>query len=217
MSFRIADRYRALREANGAALAGTTPEDIFRGMCIALRKLVSYDRAGLTVYDPDHDGLKIVALHGRYENSFFRIGDLLGRGDSQSGWTFQHQRTTIRRDLAKEYQFASEEHGLREGLRSSCSVPLVVHGNSVGAVTILSSRRNAYATRHGDIVQEVSNQITLAVNSLMLRCPLHTYTRLICPKCIGSGGGQMTTSKYREQLSQWGKKGGRGHKKPPIV
>jgi len=43
-------------------------------------------------------------------------------------------------------------------------------------------------------------------------CPKHSM-KLMCPKCIASSGGRKTTTKYRDQLSSWGKMGGRGRKK----
>ena len=43
-------------------------------------------------------------------------------------------------------------------------------------------------------------------------CPKHSM-KMMCPKCIASSGGRKTTTKYRDQLSSWGKMGGRGRRK----
>ena len=208
----IADRYRALLQANKTALTKSTAEELFAGMCAALEKLLPYDRAGLSVYDPDHDSLKMVALYGPHENSIFRLGHLLDRKTTQSGWVFQHQTHIIRRDLAKEIRFSADKFTLDEGNRSVCSVPLIVLGNSIGVVTITSARKNEFSIRHARLLQEISNQIALAVNSITPKCPHHPNTKLICPRCIGAVGGKTTVSKHREDLSTWGKKGGRGRK-----
>ena len=61
----ISDRYRALLQVNEIALTKSTTEELFQGMCTALKRLLPYDRAGLSLYDPDQDGLKIVVLYGR--------------------------------------------------------------------------------------------------------------------------------------------------------
>ena len=204
------ERYRTIIEVNRVAIVETAPEKVFLGMCAALKEVMPCDRAGLTVYDPDHDAMKIAALYGPYENSFFHVGDLLGRKDSQNGWTFEHQATTLRRDLAEEYQFSLEEHTVKEGLRSLCSVPLVVHGTSVAVVTIVSHQRNQYSHRHGQSLQDLANQIAFPVAMLAPHCLRHPQSKLMCPRCVGSGGGRTTTAKYKEQLSAWGQKGGRG-------
>ena len=109
---RIPDRYKALLKINEIALSEPTAEAVFRGMCEALQRLLPYDRAALTLYDPDHDSLRIQALHGRWEKSVFRVGFLLPRRSSRSGWTFEHRRPTIQRDLSREFQFLSEKQTL---------------------------------------------------------------------------------------------------------
>jgi hypothetical protein len=86
----------------------------------------------------------------------------------------------------------------------------VVHGKSVGVVTILSRQRNQYSDRHGQSLQDVANQIAFPVAMLTPHCLRHPQSKLMCPSCVGSGGGRTTTAKYKEQLSAWGQKGGRG-------
>ena len=36
---------------------------------------------------------------------------------------------------------------------------------------------------------------------------------LICPRCIAGDGGRSTAARHKEQLSEWGRQGGRGRKK----
>jgi formate hydrogenlyase transcriptional activator len=209
----ISDRYRALLQVNQVALTKSTVEELFAGMCEALGKLLSYDRAGLSLYDLEHDSLKIAALYGPHENSVFRLGYLLSRKTSQTGWVFDHQTHIIRRDLAKEVHFPADIFTIDEGYRSLCSVPLVIGKNTIGVVTILSARKNEYSSGHAQLLREISDQIALAINSISPRCLTHTNTKLVCPRCIGAAGGKTTVSKHRKDLSTWGKKGGRGHKK----
>jgi transcriptional regulator with GAF, ATPase, and Fis domain len=208
----IASRYETLLLVNEAARNESTSEAVFQGMCRVLKRVLSYDRAGLSIYDPGQDNLRIAALYGAYENSFFHVGDLLDRKSSQNGWTFEHQSKTIRRDLPKELRFATERYTVEEGFRSLCSVPLVVRGNSIGVVTVVGRQRNQFSEAHAGVLQQMSNQIALAITSLTQRCPTHASTRLVCPRCIGAAGGRTTVLKHREDLSMWGKKGGRGRK-----
>jgi GAF domain-containing protein len=210
---KVADRYRALLQVNNIALTKSTAEELFTGMCHVMKKLMSYDRAGLSIYDPDHDNLQIVALCGTHQSGIFRLGHVLDRTGSQSGWSFEHQAHMIRRDLVEEVRFASDKLTIEEGYRSLCSVPLVVLGNSIGVVTIASKRKNGFSVDHARMLQDLSNQVALALNATNPRCPIHANTRLVCPRCIGAVGGKATVSRHREDLSSWGKKGGRGRKK----
>lgn len=211
---RIAERYDTLLEVNRVAITQAAPESIFQGMCLALKSVFPYDRAGLMLYQPEEDALKIVALHGNVPGSFFRIGTLLKTKESPHGLAFMNQRIVLRRNIETERQFALEELTLSEGLRSYCAVPLVARGDSIGVITILSYRKEQFSDQHARFLQEVSNQIVLAVKTFLPQCEKHSRSKLVCPKCIASAGGRITTARYKEQLSAWGRQGGRGRKKP---
>ena len=211
----VASRYRAVLKVNEIALTNPTVETLFQGMCSVLKHLVPYDRAGINLYDPDTDGLRLMATSGPYEKSVFYVGQILGRKESQTGWTFEHQQRTIRRDLRKEVRFPFDKLNADEGYRSLCSVPLVVRGSSIGVVNLIGVRSNQFSLRDADVVQEMSNQIVLAISSLTQQCPTHINTRLVCPRCIGAAGGKTTVAKHREALSTWGKQGGRGKRRIP--
>jgi formate hydrogenlyase transcriptional activator len=205
-------RYRSLLKVNEMALNTSSAEGAFRGLCGALKKVVPYDRAGLSLYDAERDCLRIIGLDGPHENSVFHVGQVLSRQDTQSGWVFEHKARMFRRDLEKELRFPADQRILDEGYSCLCTVPLIAQGNSIGVVTVLSEQKNRLSDAHADVVQEMSNQIALAVNSVILKCPNHANTRLVCPRCIGAAGGRATVSKHREDLSKWGKQGGRGRK-----
>lgn len=207
-----AERYQLLRKASEIALTKCTAEAVFQGICGVLQQVVPYDRAGLSLYDPDHDGLKIVDIFGPHENSIFRVGHLLGRKTCQTGWVFENKRTLFRRDLAAEAKFPSDRRIIDEGYRSICSVPLVVRDTSIGVLSVIGSRQNQLSIDHSEMVEEVSRQVALSLASIVPRCPTHAHARLICPRCIGAAGGKSTVSKYRQDLSNWGRKGGRGRR-----
>lgn len=208
----IAHRYRSLLKVSEVALTTSTPVGLFQGLCAVLKDIVPYDRAGLSLYDPDQDGLKIVGIHGPHDNSIFTVGHVLNRKNSQTGWVFDHKTMLFRRDLERELRFLSDKRIVDEGYRSICSVPLVVRGNSIGVLSIIASRRNQLTANHAEVVEQVSKQIALAISSILPRCASHANTKLVCPRCIGAAGGKTTASKHRDDLSNWGKKGGRGRK-----
>jgi len=210
----VAVRYKSLLEVNKVALTASTPQRAFQGMCAVLKRVVPYDRAVLSIYDPDDDGLKIVDVFGPYENTVFHVGRVLSRKGTQSGWTFDRRSTVLRRNLAKEYRFPIDQAAMEEGCFSCCSVPLLVRGNSIGVVTVGAGQRNPLSESHAAIVEELSNQIALALSCSALRCPTHTTTRLVCPRCIGAAGGKATVARHRSDLSTWGKKGGLRRKLP---
>ena len=211
---REAERYATILEVNRAAITQHGLNEIFRGMCTAVKRVIPYDRAGLSLYAPEKGALELAARDGCFPDSFYTIGVMLDCKDSHHGWVFEHQKPIVRRNLERELEFQVEQHSLMEGIRSYCAVPLIVRGVSIGVIIILSSQKNRYSEWHAGFLQEVSDQVVLAIKSLMPLCPKHLRTRLICPRCIASAGGQATAARHKEQLSDWGKQGGRGRKKP---
>lgn len=212
MRTNIATRHKSLLEVNKLALTSTTPETTFQGMCRVLKRFVFYDRAVLSVYDTDDDALRILDYYGPQENTFFCVGQVLSRDATQSGWTFDHNRVLLRRNLVKEYRFPIDKIAMDEGYFSVCSVPLLLHGASMGVVTVAAAKKSQLTLSDAEIVQQLCNQITLAVNAHFLNCPTHTGTKLLCPRCIGAAGGKTTVAKHRQNLSDWGRRGGRGRK-----
>jgi len=207
-------RYVTLLEVNRVAVTQPGLNEIFLGMWAAIKKVIPYDRAGLSLYEPKENALNLVARDGCDADSFYRIGLKLGRKESRHGWVFEHQKPIVRRDLEQELEFQAEQQNVMEGIRSYCAVPLVARGQSVGVMILLSSRRNRYSRGHAEFLRELSNPAALAINSLTSFCPNHWGTRLICPRCIASGGGQATAARHADRLSEWGKKGGKVRKKP---
>lgn len=205
--------YRALLKVSKAALSHSSIEQVFEGLCRSLKKLLRFDCAALSVYDPDHDCLRIERLCGRYQKSAFHVGDLLSRKSSRSGKTFEHRSSFIRRDLARELRFVSEKQLLDEGYRSLCSVPLILRRNGIGVLMLVGRDRNQFSARDVRLIRELSIPVALAVAIRLPTCPIHANTRLVCPRCIGSKGGRTTVSKHHQELSTWGKKGGRGRRK----
>lgn len=207
-------RYSTILEINRAAITGLDLNEIFKRTCRAVKKVIPYNRMGLSLYAPEQQALKITAAQGQGAKSFYQVGLTLDCKDSHHGWVFQHQKPIVRRNLQQELEFQVEQPNVEEGIRSYCAVPLIVRGDSVGVIILLSSQRNSYSAAHADFLQEISNQFVLAVKTVMPTCPQHSRTELFCPRCIASAGGQATTAKYKAYLSGWGKQGGRGRKRP---
>jgi GAF domain-containing protein len=212
MQLRTIARYSTILEINRAAIAEPDLDEIFRRTCGAVRNVIAYDRMGVSLFAPETGALRLAAADGQGSDSFYQVGLLLGK-ESHHQWVFHHRQPLVRRDLQNEVEFQTEQHNLEEGIRSYCAVPMILRNESVGVLILLSSHENSYSEAHADFLQEVAGQLVLAVKLVMPTCVKHTYTKMICPVCIASGGGQATAAKHRARLSEWGRKGGRGRKK----
>ncbi len=163
---RTADHLRTLLEINNAIITNLSQEALLRSIAEALRRVVPFDRAALTLYLPDKKVFRFVAIQGGFVSDYFKPGLEISPQESSVGWVFHHQRPILRRDLEKEQQYSNERRLAQEGMRSHCVVPLIVHGNSIGTLNVASSKQNQYSDAAAEFLQEVANQVALAVENM---------------------------------------------------
>ena len=162
---KAAEQTRALLEINNAIIGKLTQHELFRTICQALRRIMPYDRAALALYEAREKRLRFVALEGDFSSDFCRVGQTLGIEDSHFGWAFRSQRPLLRRDTETQREFPAEQRPYEEGIRSFCAVPLIVRGESIGVINVLSYNENQYTAADAEFLQEVANQVALAVKS----------------------------------------------------
>jgi formate hydrogenlyase transcriptional activator len=161
-----AERYRSLLGINNAIITNLTRDSLFDAVCTALERIVPVYRAAISLFDPEKGTLRIYALSREWKTEFFRVGTEVGRSESHSGWVMDHRRPLIRRDLEAEREFAIEQRLLDEGIRSYCAVPLVLRGTVIGTMNVGSDAKNRYSETDAKFLQEVANQVALAVGNM---------------------------------------------------
>ena len=72
----------------------------------------------------------------------------------------------MRRNLASERQYATEDVLITSGFRSFVVVPLVVRGKSIGTLNVASQTPNQYSEAQAEFLQEVANQVAVAVENM---------------------------------------------------
>jgi len=164
-----AARRQTLLEVNNAIVTKLSREELLAVACEAISKVIWFDRLALSLYDPAIECLQIVAWAGPYERADYSpIGRQLKLDDSPAGQAFHSQRPVLCSDLEMERRTASEERAYGHGFRSICALPLVVHGRSLGAITVGSLTRCQYSDSDAEFLMEVANQIALAVENMQL-------------------------------------------------
>jgi formate hydrogenlyase transcriptional activator len=161
-----AERYRTLLEINNAIITNLSQESLLNAICAALQRVLPVYRAALTLYEPERDSLRILALSTEWNTDYFRVGVEMNRKESHSGWVFDQQRPLLRRDLEKEWQYPIERRLLDEGVRSYCVVPLVLRGKSIGTLNIGSDGKGRYSEADAEFLHEVAKQIALAIDNM---------------------------------------------------
>jgi len=163
---RTAARYRTLLEINNAIITHLTQGPLLRSVSETLRRIIPFDRAAFTLYNPKRKTFRYLAMEGSLPSEYFRAGLEIHRTQSMSAWVFDQQRPILRRDLEKEQQYPNDRRLVAEGLKADCLVPLIVGGRSIGTLNVGSMSRNQYSEADMELLQEVGNQVALAVENM---------------------------------------------------
>jgi formate hydrogenlyase transcriptional activator len=163
---RSEERARTLLEINNAVITNLDETTLLHSISKALRSVIVFDRCAITLYQPERDAFRFFAVGGDLLSDYFRAGLEDSRHETCASWVFDHQRPLLRRDLEKEGQYANERRLVAEGIQSMCAFPLVFHGRCIGTLSLVSRERDRYSDEDAVFLQEVANQVVLAVQNM---------------------------------------------------
>lgn len=166
-------RLRILLEVNNSIITKLSQGELLRAVCAALQGVLPFNRSAITLYVPERDTLRIFAQNDDHASEFFSVGRELDRRDSHAGWAFDHQQPLIRRNLEREKESSTEFLLAEQGVRSICVAPLIVAGKSIGTLNLASNRADEYSDSDGELLQEVANQVALAVENMKAYEEIH--------------------------------------------
>jgi formate hydrogenlyase transcriptional activator len=156
------ERYRTLLNLNNAIITNLTQESLLHAICKAIEHVVPVYRASLTLYDPEKEKLRILAISPDWKTDYFRAGLEMDVSESHTGWVVKQQRPLIRRDIETEGEYPIEPRLLEEGIRSFCVVPLILGGEGIGTLNIGSDAKGQYTDADAEFLLQVANQVALA-------------------------------------------------------
>ena len=156
---------RSLLDINNAIITSLTEEALLRSISEALRPSILFDRCAITLYTPETDSFRFLAVEGALRSDYFQRGLEVGRAETSAGWVFEHRRP-LRRNLEEEQQFANESRLWAEGLRSLCAVPLMLRGECIGTLSVVSREKLRYSEENAQFLQEVAIQVALAIENM---------------------------------------------------
>ena len=166
---RSEERHRVLLEINNAIVANLDRKSLFDAITGALRRVVPFDLAGLTLYDRVKDTLQIYALAGMSpSHQFLQVGTEFPRQGSHLATIFESKRPLIRRDLETAQRIGAEDELLKEGVRSYVAVPLIATtGAPVGSLNIASRAPDRYSETDAEFLTDVGRQVALAIQNML--------------------------------------------------
>src|SRR5262252_2763358 len=157
---------RILLEINNAVISSLTQEALFRAIAGALRRIMPFDRTAIFLHDGSKEVLRLFILESSLPTSYFTVGMEMPEEESHVGLVFREQRYRVCRDLGTERRYPMEERAFQDGVRSYVIVPLIVKGRSIGVLAVASTTPGQYSDSDAVLLQEVANQIGLAIENM---------------------------------------------------
>jgi formate hydrogenlyase transcriptional activator len=164
------DRSRLLLEVNNAVVSHLDLTGLLKSISASLRQVIPHDAAFLTLCDPAGAHLRVQALdvHVPQEGPF-STGVVLSSGDVPEGEAIRLRRPVIiarPSELARFSDFAVRQ-AVEIGVKSGCAVPLIAHGSPLGSLSVVSFQEAAFTDDDAKLLQQVCNQIALAVENAL--------------------------------------------------
>jgi formate hydrogenlyase transcriptional activator len=160
------ERNRSLLQINNAIITNLSQEALLRSISEALHRVIAFDRCAITLYQPERDSFLFLAVEGELSSDYFRTGLEVPRSETSVGWVFDHRQPLLRRDLQTESHYANERRLCAEGIQSMCLLPLAFQGKCIGALSVVSQKRDQYSEEDAAFLQDAANQITLAIQNM---------------------------------------------------
>ena len=160
------EKNRILLQINNAIITNLTQQALLHSISEALHPVFPFDRCAITLYQPERDSFRFLAVEGDLFSDYFKTGLELSRKETCGGWVFEHLQLLVRRDLEKEQQYLNERRLAAEGIQSMCVVPLVFQGKCIGTLSLVSREKDRYSDEDAMFLQEVANQVTLAIQNM---------------------------------------------------
>jgi two-component system NtrC family sensor kinase len=154
-----------INELSGIINSSLSIGTIFRMVVKELRKLIDYSRASLLLYREKQDDLLIFALDTEMHTVMTKGVKAPMEGTS-AGWVVRNNKPWISHDL-EQTPFALDRKLLREGIRSTISIPLS-HDRMLGVFNFDSTVPDLYSERDLALLLPVAKHIAIALENAIL-------------------------------------------------
>jgi len=160
------EQIELINELSSAINSSLSIGTVFRIMVSEIKKMVSFDRSSLLLYNEKEDNLLIFALETEMKTVMPKGIKAPVEGTS-AGWVVRNNRPVVNRDFMEELRFPGDKKLLEDGIRSSVSIPLF-QDKMLGVFNLDSTRPGAYSEQHLGMLVPVANQISIALENALL-------------------------------------------------
>jgi formate hydrogenlyase transcriptional activator len=145
--------------------------ELFAAITACLHRVMQFAYISLALYDRESNQLRIHALDFPQGRGLMHEDILVPLETAPSGMAFTSQKPVLLRSIDPE-RFPSEVARvlIAEGIKSTCSIPMIAHGQALGTLSVGSLSEAAFTEEDARVLTQVTNQIAIAVeNALAFR------------------------------------------------
>jgi formate hydrogenlyase transcriptional activator len=159
------DRSSLLLEINNVLVSNLNLKELLAAVSGCLRSVIPHDLAGLALYDPASNQLRLQALEFPSHQDFFIENEVVPLDSGPGGLAF-----TTGQMVFSDTSGKSDPVGKRfaaAGVKSGCIVPLISRDRTLGLLGVSSMRENAFTEEDGQVLGQVAKQVAIAVENAL--------------------------------------------------
>jgi formate hydrogenlyase transcriptional activator len=164
------DRQRLLLEINNAVVSHLDLDDLFTAVSECLRKVIQHDGSSLLLCDAATGEWRIRVLDFANNESFVEQGRVESVSWSPSCVAIETGKPAVfaKKDLEDKAAVSEiARHLLTRGVLSYCSIPLLAHHRTTGALNLGRRRDSGFTPEEVELLSQVAHQITIAVENAL--------------------------------------------------
>jgi formate hydrogenlyase transcriptional activator len=181
---------RVLLEVAKAISAHLELADVLGALLAQLKPTVAFDAVSVVVLEGDQAKLQSLYIEGIERKSHESVQSLLARSvadrkieplapripvsQHHMSVVMQTGRPYVCTDIEAQKRFVRDEDLLRRDIRSYIALPLTKQGRLIGVVDFLSTEKRQYAPEQIQLLQDVSEMVSIAVSNALAYEEIHT-------------------------------------------
>jgi formate hydrogenlyase transcriptional activator len=168
---RSEERRDVLLEVNNAIIGSLDRESLFEAIARALRNVIRFDRASITLADMSRAVSTVRALVSELVDgkllTGLRVGTEIPHKGTRIGRVLEERRPLVVRDLSEEIVVGRQRGLVDEGLRSAIIAPLMSRHGAIGTVDIYSKAPDQYSDDDAEFLTAVGTQLAAAIENML--------------------------------------------------
>jgi formate hydrogenlyase transcriptional activator len=156
------DRCQLLLEINNTLVSNLNLRELLSAISGCLRRVMPHDLAGLALYDPAINKLRVTALEFPDHEDAFVEGEIIDLEENPGGRAF-----TTGQPVISGLDHLVDPLGQRAGIKSGCTVPLISHDRALGILGVARLSENPFTEDDAELLTSVGKQVAIAVENAL--------------------------------------------------